>query len=201
MKASELPISGAWVFVPPVFRDARGAFAAPFQGAAFREALGFDLDVVQTNHSVSSRGVIRGVHFADVPPGQAKYVYCPRGVLLDVVVDVRIGSPTFGEHVSVELDAESCRAVYLAEGLGHAFVALTDDTVMSYLCSTPYNPAGERGVSPLDPALELPWPVDVEPQLSEKDAAAPTLAEAQMAALLPTWEACSKRYEKLRGQV
>jgi len=116
MKASELPISRAWVFEPPVFRDRRGAFAAPFQVAAFREALGFDLDVAQTNHSASARGVIRGVHFADVPPGQAKYVYYPRGVLLDVVVDIRIGSPTFGEHVSVELDAESCRAVYLAEG-------------------------------------------------------------------------------------
>ena len=135
-------------------------FAAPFQGAAFREALGFDLTVAQTNHSVSARGVIRGVHFADVPPGQAKYVYCPRGALLDVVVDVRVGSPTFGRFEAVELDGRSCRAVYLAEGLGHAFVALEDDTVMAYLCSTPYNPGAEHGVSPLDPALGLPWPAD-----------------------------------------
>ena len=189
MKAYELPIAGAWVFEPTVFPDQRGMFAAPFQGQAFREALGFDLTIAQTNHSVSARGVIRGVHFADVPPGQAKYVYCPRGALLDVVVDVRVGSPTFGRYEAVELDGRSCRAVYLAEGLGHAFVALEDDTVMAYLCSTPYNPAAEHGVSPLDPALELPWPSDLAPILSEKDAAAPTLASALSAGLLPMWEA------------
>jgi len=199
VKTAELTIAGAWVFEPPVFPDSRGVFAAPFQGAAFREALGFDLTVAQTNHSVSARGVIRGVHFADTPPGQAKYVYCPRGALLDVVVDLRVGSPTFGSHEAMELDSESCRAVYLAEGLGHAFVALTEGTVMSYLCSTPYNPTGERGTSPLDPALGLPWLADVEPLLSEKDATAPTLAEAQAAGLLPEWRACSDWYERLRG--
>ncbi|MCU1631307.1 MAG: rfbC, partial [Pseudonocardia sp.] len=169
MKATELDIDGAWVFEPPSFPDSRGVFAAPFQGAAFREALGFDLRVAQTNHSVSARGVIRGVHFADTPPGQAKYVYCPAGRLLDVIVDVRVGSPTFGEHVAVELDSQSMRAVYLSEGLGHAFVALTEGTVMAYLCSTGYNPGGEHGVSPLDPALGLPWPDDLAPILSDKD--------------------------------
>jgi len=189
VKAYELPIAGAWVFEPTVFPDQRGMFAAPFQGQAFREALGFDLTIAQTNHSVSARGVIRGVHFADVPPGQAKYVYCPRGALLDVVVDVRVGSPTFGRDEAVELDGRSCRAVYLAEGLGHAFVAREDETVMAYLCSTPYNPGAEHGVSPLDPALGLPWPSDLAPILSEKDAAAPTLASALSAGLLPMWEA------------
>ena len=191
MKAYELPISGAWVFEPTVFPDERGMFAAPFQGAAFREALGFDLVVAQTNHSVSARGVIRGVHFADTPPGQAKYVYCARGTLLDVVVDVRVGSPTFGAHEAVELDGRSCRAVYLAEGLGHAFVALEDDTVMAYLCSTPYAPGREHGVSPLDPALALPWPADLEPVLSEKDASAPMLAAAAEQGLLPDAAACA----------
>jgi 5-epimerase len=194
MKAYELAIADAWVFEPTVFPDARGAFAAPFQGAAFREALGFDLTVAQTNHSVSARGVVRGIHFADTPPGQAKYVYCPRGALLDVVVDVRVGSPTFGEFEAVELDGRSCRAVYVAEGLGHAFVALEDDTVMAYLCSTPYNPGAEHGVSPLDPALRLPWPTDVEPVLSEKDETAPTLAQAGSHGLLPRWEACRAWY-------
>nr|WP_211176920.1 dTDP-4-dehydrorhamnose 3,5-epimerase [Pseudonocardia acidicola] len=194
-----MEIAGAWVFEPQVFPDARGLFAAPFQSAAFRAALGFDLTVAQTNHSVSARGVIRGVHFADTPPGQAKYVYCPRGALLDVIVDVRVGSPTFGQHLAVELDASSCRAVYLAEGLGHAFVALTDDTVMSYLCSTPYNPAGEHGISPLDPELGLPWPSDVEPLLSEKDSTAPGLAQAAADGMLPSWEACTGWYATLRG--
>lgn len=198
MKGVELAVPGAWVFEPPVFPDDRGVFAAPFQGAAFREATGFDLAVAQTNHSLSRRGVIRGVHYADVPPGQAKYVYCPRGSMLDVVVDIRVGSPTFGEHAVVELDATSCRALYLSEGLGHAFVALEDDTVMSYLCSTPYTPTAERGISPLDPVLGLPWPAELSPVLSDKDAGAPTLAEAEQAGLLPTWTACSARYAALR---
>lgn len=199
MKAYELPIAGAWVFEPTVFPDRRGMFAAPFQGAAFREALGFDLTVAQTNHSSSARGVVRGVHFAATPPGQAKYVYCPRGALLDVIVDVRVGSPTFGVSETVELDGRSCRAVYLAEGLGHAFVALEDDTVMAYLCSTPYRPDAEHGVYPLDPALRLPWPADLEPVLSDKDAAAPTLARAMARGLLPDVASCETWYAHLRG--
>ncbi len=198
MKAYELSIAGAWVFEPTVFPDARGMFVAPFQGAVFREALGFDLTVAQVNHSVSARGVVRGVHVVDVPPGQAKYVHCPRGALLDVVVDVRVGSPTFGASEAVELDGRSCRAVYLAEGLGHAFVALEDDTVMAYLCSTPYDPAAERTVSPLDPALGLPWPAGLEPVLSDKDAAAPTLSEAARQGFLPEFAACRARYAALR---
>ncbi|MDT0353494.1 dTDP-4-dehydrorhamnose 3,5-epimerase family protein [Pseudonocardia charpentierae] len=198
MKAYELAISDAWVFEPTAFPDARGMFAAPFQGAAFREALGFDLTVAQTNHSVSARGVIRGVHFADTPPGQAKYVYCARGALLDVVVDTRVGSPTFGTFEVVELDGRSCRAVYLSEGLGHAFVALDDDTVAAYLCSTPYTPGAERGVTPLDPALGLPWRTEIEPVLSDKDAAAPTLHEAAEAGLLPEYAACRTWYSRLR---
>jgi dTDP-4-dehydrorhamnose 3,5-epimerase len=199
MKAHELPIAGAWIFEPTVFSDRRGAFAAPFQGATFREALGFDLRVAQTNHSISARGVIRGVHYAETPPGQAKYVYCPRGSLLDVVVDVRVGSPTFGAFEVVELDGSSCRAAYLSEGLGHAFVALSDDTVMAYLCSTPYSPGREHGVSPLDPALGLPWPGGLAPLLSDKDAAAPTLAESADQGLLPDMAACEAWYAELRG--
>jgi dTDP-4-dehydrorhamnose 3,5-epimerase len=198
VKVTELSIPGAWVFEPSVFPDQRGVFAAPFQAGPFREAVGHDLTVVQTNHSVSRRGTIRGIHFVDTPPGQAKYVYCPRGALLDVVVDVRVGSPTFGQHDSVLLDGQSCRAVYLAEGLGHAFVALEDDTVAGYLCSTGYNPAAERGVSPLDSSLRLPWPAGIRPLLSVKDENAPTLAEARAQGILPTWEACGDWYRKLR---
>lgn len=199
MKAVELAVPGAWSFDPDVFPDNRGAFAAPFQGVVFREALGFDLTVAQANQSTSARGVIRGIHYADVPPGQGKYVSCQRGSVLDVIVDIRVGSPTFGEHVVVALDADSRRAVYIAEGLGHGFVALEDDTVVSYLCSTPFNPSVERGLSPFDPALALPWPAGIEPILSGKDEAAPTLAEAEAAGVLPTWEACSARYAALRG--
>lgn len=199
MKARHLTVAGAVEFTPDTFADERGVFAAPFQETAFREAVGHPLRLAQSNHSVSRRGTIRGLHFADVPPGQAKYIYCPRGELLDVVVDLRVGSPTFGQWDSVRLDAVEYRALYLAEGLGHAFIALADDTVMSYLCSAGYNPGAEHGVHPLDPALALPWPAEIEPILSPKDAAAPTLAEAVATGLLPTYAGCQARYEQLRA--
>ena len=199
MKATELAVGGAWVFEPRVFADARGRFVAPYQGDAFREALGFDLAVAQVNQSVSARGVIRGVHFADVPTGQAKYVYCTRGAVLDVIVDLRVGSPTHLVVETVELDAASARAVYLSEGLGHAFVALEDDTATAYLCSTGYRPGAEHGVHPLDPELDLPWPAGLAPILSEKDVAAPTLAELRAADLLPRFDDCRARYAELRA--
>lgn len=187
MRSKALSIAGAWVFEPNRFDDDRGLFVAPYQEAVFTETVGRAIPVAQSNHSVSKRGVIRGVHFADVPPGQAKYVYCPHGAALDVVVDLRVGSPTFGAHETVLLDSDSYRAVYLSEGLGHAFCALQDDTVASYLCSTPYAPAIERTLNALDPALGLPWPSDLTPILSDRDASAPTLAEALEAGILPKY--------------
>lgn len=199
MQVRELAVPDAFEFIPRAFPDARGMFVAPFQEAAFVSAVGHPLRVAQTNHSVSRRGVVRGVHFADTPPGQAKYVYCPRGALLDVIVDVRMGSPAFGTWDAVRLDSESCRAVYVAEGLGHAFIALTDDTTMAYLCSTAYNPGAEHGVNPLDAALGLPWPGEIEPILSDKDRAAPSLAEAAEAGLLPAYADCVATYERLRA--
>lgn len=148
---------------------------------------------------MSRRGAIRGIHFADTPPGQAKYIYCARGSLLDVVVDLRVGSPSFGTWDAVRLDSQRFNSAYLAEGLGHGFIALEDDTVMAYLCSEPYNPTGEHGITPLDPALGLPWPADIEPILSEKDRTAPTLAEAQEQGLLPSYQDCVAYYDKLRS--
>ena len=104
---------------------------------------------------MSRAGTLRGVHFADVPPGQAKYVTCPRGAVLDFMVDVRVGSPTFGVVDVVRLDSEHRRAVYLPEGVGHAFLALEDDSTLTYLCSTGYAPGREHGINPLDPDLGL----------------------------------------------
>ena len=173
---------------------------APFQGAAFRAATGHDLALGQTNHSVSRRGVVRGVHVADTPPGQAKYVYCARGSLLDVVVDLRVGSPTFGHHDAVLLESVRGNAVYLSEGLGHAFVALDDDTAMAYLCSTGYRPGAERGVDPLDPGLALPWPSELDLVLSEKDRDAPSLATALEQGWLPEHAACQAWVAGLREQ-
>ncbi|MFC0438997.1 dTDP-4-dehydrorhamnose 3,5-epimerase family protein [Kutzneria buriramensis] len=199
MQVRELDIAGSWEFTPPAFPDNRGLFAAPYQEQAFVDAVGHPLRLAQTNHSVSRRGTIRGVHFADVPPSQAKYVYCPYGALLDVIVDIRVGSPTFGRWTAVRLDSEKFNAVYVSEGLGHAFIALTDNTAMSYMCSEGFNPSAEHGITPLDPALELPWPADIEHILSDKDRDAPTLAEAQASGLLPSYDDCVAYRDKLRG--
>jgi dTDP-4-dehydrorhamnose 3,5-epimerase len=195
----QLGIGGAWVLEPQVFPDDRGSFHEWYRGAEFREATGYDLGLAQANCSVSRRGVLRGIHFADVPPGQAKYVTCVRGAVLDVTVDIRVGSPTYAQWEAVRLDDESRRAVFLAEGLGHAFMALTDDATVVYLCSTGYAPRREHGLHPLDPALDIPWPEGIEPLLSPKDAEAPTLAEAERSGLLPMYADCSAHYQRLRA--
>jgi dTDP-4-dehydrorhamnose 3,5-epimerase len=199
VQVDELKVPGAWSFTPRQFPDPRGVFLEWFKGQVLEQALGHPLTVKQANHSVSSRGTLRGVHFADVPPGQAKYVYCTRGAVLDVVVDIRVGSPTFGVSDAVRLDDVDRRGIYLSEGLGHAFLALTDDANVTYLCSEPYNPGHEHGIHPLDPALDLPWPGDVEPLLSDKDAAAPTLEQARADGLLPSYDECVRFYDTLRG--
>ena len=188
-----LSIAGAWELTPRQFADERGYFCEWFKGAEFAELLGHRFELAQANCSVSRRGVLRGLHFADVPPGQAKYVTCASGQVLDVAVDIRVGSPTYGQWDSVLLDSSARNAIYLAEGLGHAFMALTDDAAVMYLCSTGYNPTAEHGVDPLDPAIGIAWPADIAPILSEKDAAAPSLAEAREAGLLPDVSVCPNR--------
>ncbi|MCG8916107.1 dTDP-4-dehydrorhamnose 3,5-epimerase family protein [Actinokineospora sp. PR83] len=198
MQVRELNVPDAFEFTPRTFPDARGVFVSPFQGEAFTKAVGHPLTVAQSNHSQSRKGAIRGLHFADVPPGQAKYVYCPQGALLDFVVDLRVGSPTFGQWDAVRLDPVDFRAVYVPEGVGHGFVALEDDTVISYLCSTGYNPGAEHGINPLDANLALPWEPGLPAVLSEKDEAAPSLAEALATGLLPQYADCVAHYEKLR---
>jgi dTDP-4-dehydrorhamnose 3,5-epimerase len=197
----ELAVPDSYVVDLVAHGDVRGRFTEWYRADVLGAAVGHPLPLAQANHSVSARGVLRGVHFALVPPGQAKYVYCPAGRVLDVVVDVRLGSPTFGVHDSVVLDGEHPRAVYIAEGIGHAFVALEDRTSVTYLVSSGYDPGREFGVSPLDPALDLPWPADLEVELSAKDRAAPTLEEARAQGILPTMEQCTARYAELRARV
>ncbi|MGW4869926.1 dTDP-4-dehydrorhamnose 3,5-epimerase [Streptomyces chartreusis] len=194
-----LGIEGAWALEPKVFPDERGSFHEWYRGAEFREATGYDLSLAQANCSVSRWGVLRGVHFSDVPPGQAKYVTCLRGAVLDVVVDIRVGSPTFGRWEAMRLDDDSHHALFLAEGLGHAFMALTDEATVVYLCSTGYAPEREHGVHPLDPELAIAWPEHIPPILSPKDAEAPSLAQAREAGLLPSYEACTVQYNHLRN--
>ncbi len=199
MQVRPLSIPDAWEFTPRVFGDDRGAFLEWFKLDVFAEAVGQPLTIAQANHSISAAGVLRGVHFAAVPPSQAKYVYCPLGAVLDVVIDIRLGSPTFGRWDAVRLDDVDRRAVYLSEGLGHAFMSLREGSVVTYLCSTGYNPGREFGINPLDPALGLPWPAELAPILSEKDAAAPTLAEAQELGILPNYDECQDFMLTLRG--
>ena len=179
-----LSIEGAWAALPKVTADDRGSFREWFEGGDFLAATGRHLTLAQANCSVSRRGVIRGIHFTAVPPGQAKYVTCAAGALLDVVVDVRAGSPTFGEWASVPLN-ESGGAVFISEGLGHAWMALTPAATMTYLCSQPYDPGSERAISPADPAIGIAWPGEFT--LSARDKAAPGLAEAASLGLLPAW--------------
>ena len=199
MKLREMQIRNAFEVTPTQHADDRGVFLEWYKAEAFRGAVGQDLVLAQANLSVSSRGTVRGIHFADVPPGQAKYVTCPSGALLDVVVDIRVGSPTFGQWEAVRLDTDNRKAVYVGEGLGHVFLALEDQTTICYLCSEGYAPQREHGVHPLDPAIGIAWPADVEPRLSAKDAAAPSLSEAQDQGLLPSYDACVAFYASLRA--
>jgi dTDP-4-dehydrorhamnose 3,5-epimerase len=195
-----LSIEGAWVHEPKVFPDDRGSFHEWFRENDFHEATGQGLTLAQANCSVSRRGTLRGIHFADVPPSQAKYVKCVRGAVLDVIVDIRTGSPTFKQWDIVRLDDETHHAVYLSEGLGHGFLALTDDATVVYLCSEGYAPEREHGIHPLDPDLGIAWPDDVQPLLSAKDEQAPTLAEAERRGLLPSYTDCVAFRDRLRGR-
>lgn len=197
MLVHELDVPGAYEIVPDLRGDDRGVFFEWYRFDRIQEAIGHPLDLRQANTSVSRRGVVRGIHFADIPPGQAKYVTATRGAVLDFAVDIRAGSPTFGRWASVLLDDVDRKAIYLAEGLGHAFVALTDDATVSYLVSDVYNPTAEHGVSPVDPEIGLAYPEGVDLLLSPKDQAAPTLAEARESGLLPTWDDAVRLYDSL----
>lgn len=201
-RVDPLTIDGAWVFTPQVHRDDRGNFFEAFRGAEFAADLGYQLEVAQVNCSVSRRGVIRGIHYADVPPGQAKYVTCVAGAIMDVVVDLREGSPGFGAWEATRLDDASGRAVFITEGLGHALMALTEQATVLYLCSTPYAPGREHAVHPLDPDVGVTWPLEDlgGPVLSDKDATAPTLKRARRDGALPRYDDCASYAAWLRAE-
>lgn len=191
MSFRELKIAGAWEYTPRQFGDDRGVFFEWFKSSAFQHAVGRPLDLQQANCSVSAAGVLRGIHFTDSPPGQAKYVTCTKGAFLDVIVDLRVGSPTFGQWDCVLIDDIDRRAVYLSEGLGHAILSLEDGSTVMYLCSIEFNPSLDRDLNPLDVELAIDWPTharDGSPltyQLSNKDRDAPSLADALAAGYLP----------------
>jgi dTDP-4-dehydrorhamnose 3,5-epimerase len=188
MQVRELDIAAAWEITPQLHSDSRGLFFEWLTDQGFTGFAGHRLDVRQANCSVSAAGVLRGLHFAQLPPSQAKYVTCLSGAVFDVVVDIRVGSPTFGQWDSVLLDDRDHRSVYISEGLAHGFVALRNNSTVMYLCSAEYNPQREHTIAATDPTLAIDWPSGHELVLSDRDAAAPTLEEVRAAGLLPTWE-------------
>jgi dTDP-4-dehydrorhamnose 3,5-epimerase len=197
MEFRELAIAGAWGITPQQHADNRGVFYEWFTDSEFRAFAGHRLDLRQANCSVSSVGVLRGLHFAALPPSQAKYVTCLRGAVFDVVVDIRVGSPTFGTWDSVLLDDRNRRSVYIGEGLAHGFQALQDDSTVMYLCSAGYDPAREHTILATDPTLGIDWPSS-ELVRSDRDADAPTLAQVKAEGLLPTWDEANAFIEDLR---
>lgn len=186
--ARSLRVRGAWEISPPVFTDHRGLVAAPFRRDHL-SGLGVPpLDVAQTVHSRSKRGTVRGVHYTVAPSGGAKYVHCSHGSALDILVDLRRGSPTFGSWDTVSLDPVRNRSVYVPAGVGHAFVALEADTVLTYLLSAPYISETEAAVDARDPRLGLPLGCGDTSLMSDRDRLAPTLDEAAREGLLPVYE-------------
>jgi dTDP-4-dehydrorhamnose 3,5-epimerase len=193
VQSHELNFDGVTLFTPVIRGDDRGVFLEAFTSKSFSQSLGRRFQLEQMNISVSRAGTVRGIHFASVPPGQAKYIQCFDGEILDVVVDIRVGSPTFGTWESIALDSTSRQALYLPEGYGHGFCALSDSATVGYLCSTGYNPDAEHGIHPFDADLGIAWPdFGGQPTLSLKDDSAPTLAQAQASGLLPTYSACQE---------
>lgn len=198
MQIRELSIPDSYEITPRQFPDDRGVFLEWYRFDQLADAVGHPLNLAQGNTSVSKRGVVRGIHFADIPPSQAKYVTVNRGAVLDFVVDIRVGSPTFGQWDSVLLDDVDRRAIYIAEGLGHCFVALTDDATVSYLVSSVYQAGREHAIDPTDPDIGLAFPDAAGSLLlSPKDTEAPSLHAAADAGLLPTWDAARAFYDSL----
>ncbi|MEU5884558.1 dTDP-4-dehydrorhamnose 3,5-epimerase [Spirillospora sp. NPDC047279] len=195
MKVDALDIDGSYLIRPTIFPDDRGLFLEVLSQPAFAEAVGRPFPVAQVNCTSTVRGTIRGLHAVALPPGQAGYTTCVNGAVLDIVVDVRVGSPTFGRHHAVVLDDQERHALYLAEGLAHGFAPLTDEATVLYLSSRLHSGTGAIGVNALDPDLALPWPDGGgEPRLSDKDRAAPTLREAARSGLLPGYAECRRQY-------
>ena len=175
MQVETTPLPGVLIVTPRVFRDPRGFFLESYNQDTFRAA-GIETPFVQDNHSQSARNTLRGLHFQLPPAEQVKLVRVVRGVIWDVAVDIRVGSPTFGRWAGVELSAENFRQFYIPAGYAHGFCVLSDEAEVLYKTSHVYSPDHERGILWNDPELQVRWPV-TEPLLSERDRRAPTLAE------------------------
>ena len=185
MTARPLSIHGAWLLQSRVFADDRGTFSEWFKSSLLTELTGESFEPVQANVSLSSAGVVRGIHYSLAPRGQAKLVTVLRGSIMDVAIDARVGSPTFGKYETAELQAGDGQAMFLRHDMAHAFQALEDNTVVSYLVSSEYSPTEEKEISPMCSTLNIQWSKNLKAVLSEKDRIAPDIAQQSAAGLLP----------------
>ena len=177
MKATETKLKGCFFIEPAVFKDTRGYFFESFNQNKFNELIGKDINFVQDNESFSSKGVLRGLHFQTGDYAQAKLVRVIKGKVLDVVVDMRKNSPTFGEHFSIELSEDNKKQLFVPRGFAHGFIVLSDTAIFSYKCDNFYNKASEQGLRYDDPSLGIDWRLPSnEFIISEKDLVLPTLS-------------------------
>ena len=185
MNIVPLSISGAWLIKAKRFEDDRGWFQEWFKQSVIEEHTGFKFSPVQTNISHSAAGSIRGIHYSIAPEGQGKLVTVMSGTIDDVIIDVRPTSPTFGKWEKVRLSAESGDSVLISPNLGHAFQALENNTIVSYLVTAEFNPTAEKGISPFCPMINITWDSSVTPLVSQKDIDAPSLVDQQKMGNLP----------------
>ena len=179
MNVIDMEIAGVKIVEPDIRRDGRGYFCETYNRRRYFDA-GITAEFVQDNESFSMKGVVRGLHWQAAPFGQAKLVRVIRGRVLDVAVDIRKGSPTFGKHVAVELSDENGRQLFIPRGFAHGFMVLEDNTLFSYKCDNFYCPAAERGLKFDDPALNIKWPWPGRDYLlSEKDKQHPLLKDIE----------------------
>ena len=189
MEFTPLGIEGLWLAESPIWRDNRGLFQEWFKHEELVKVIGLDFTVKQANVSSSNKGVIRGIHYSLIPEGQSKWVTCLSGAVMDVIVDIRPKSATFGKIEYIDLKGSDGRAIFIGSGLGHGFISLEDQTLISYLLSSPYSPEHEFEIHPTDPQLEIDWHLEllngVNFLLSPKDANAPTMEQRRLEGKLP----------------
>lgn len=178
MEIIKTNIEGVFIIEPRVFGDSRGYFFESFNAREFKEKTGLDINFVQDNESMSTYGVMRGLHFQRPPYTQSKLVRCVRGKVLDVAVDIRKGSPTYGKYVSCELSEDNHRQVFLPGGMAHGFVVLSEDAIFQYKCDEFYHPEADGGISILDESLGIDWRIPTDKAvLSDKDIKRPLLKD------------------------
>lgn len=185
MRISKLDIGGAYYIEATRHADERGWFQEWFKKSELQKYIDFDFTPVQANISHSAKGVIRGIHYSIAPQGQAKLVTVMHGAIADYVIDVNPNSHNFGKWTKVRLDARDGNALLLPPHVGHAFQALADNTVVSYLVTAEFNPTAEKGITPFCPSIQIGWESGLTPMLSEKDRLAPSLLEQGQVGDLP----------------